>query len=120
MIDMTMLMTDPDFTRSFSVKRRAGSFVKGRYVSTEEVFSLVNPIMPSSPREIQLLPEGDRSSEAITIYTPTKLYVTSSSEGESRLSDLVLFGNKQYKVVSCLSWDKYGYYKVVAVDIGGV
>jgi hypothetical protein len=119
MIDLTTLMTDPDFTRNFIVKRRGGSFVDGRFVSSVATLIFKNPLMPSTAREVSLLPEGDRATEAITIYTTQQLYTTRADTQEG-LSDLVIFNGKSYKVVSSLPWDKYGYYKNVAVYIGGV
>jgi hypothetical protein len=126
MINLGELITDPDFMQSFSVYRTTGSFVKGAWVAAEpKEFEMKGVITPASPKEINQLPEGDRISGAISVYTRDRVYSTDSSATVSRrtgqgvISDKIIWKGEYYKVYALSDYSDYGFYNVVAARTKG-
>jgi hypothetical protein len=73
--------------------------------------------MPAGPREIQLLPENERTKEAITVYTLAAL--CTSDVASSDESDRVTWHGRQYKVIQVEDWvSQTGYARAIATRIG--
>lgn len=120
MINVAEMIVDPDFAQSYNVVRTVGSWVKGRFVQTEQVLSFVGPIIAANQKEINMLPEGDRVAGLMVFYTtadnPFKISRTDNEEG---LSDQPIWRGDRYKLLSVFSYDDYGYQKAIGHRIGG-
>jgi hypothetical protein len=99
-----------------------GYFGPGGYVSdtfapqgTDEI-TIQAMVSPTEPQDVQLLPEGDRTTSAITIFAKVPLLI--DREGPpSAEADIVLWSGLRYRVARLFDWSGYGYYEALAVQI---
>jgi hypothetical protein len=110
-INVAELLVDPDFVRSFTIKRPTGSFAnEGVYSVTYSDLSATGCVQPASPRELQLMPEGSRLGDVIAVWSNVEMRV---ADGKVE-SDVIVVDSKNYKVVKCEPWPESGYYKALA------
>ena len=65
---------DPSFMDEFVVLRRVqGVSAYGRTTVSTKQFTVIGVVVPSSPNDLQRLPEAQYMNKAITIYTQWKL-----------------------------------------------
>ena len=88
-----------------------GEYIDGEYVKAqEELIKIRANIQPSmASYRTQLLPQGDRNKEAISIYSNDWLYTSRSGTtgidgtSSSLNSDLVIYRGAKWEVVVALS-----------------
>lgn len=121
MINVVELLSDPDFAQTYSVFRPTGYWSRGRYVITgQEELKFFGPVLPSTMKEINTVPEGDRVTGMMTFYTPnTCLFKLSRDNSEEGMSDQVVWHNERYKIVQIFSYDDFGYQKAIGVRLSG-
>lgn len=103
-----------------------GHYVNGKWIAPDEVvptdelgneifYTMIASIQRMSAQETQALPEGQRSSEWIKIYTTTKLERT--IESEKLKGDVVIWNDREYEVMKVENWGetRMPHYKVLAV-----
>lgn len=89
----------------FTVTRPSGSYVAGRWVAgAASMFEITASIQPATPKELQRLPEGDRTTAVVAVWTSTEL----------QAHDLVAYGGGNYEVQALERWDLGGYFKALA------
>ena len=74
-------------------------------------------IQPMTPREIEKLPEGERSTEMIKIYTGTELKIAVVN---GLAADIITYNGNKYEVTGVEDWSKINgikHYKVRAMKI---
>jgi hypothetical protein len=115
--------------QTYTFRRFApGTYVKGVWVSGAEVvptdnegnaiaFSMVASIQRLTPNEMLALPEGQRTSEWIKIYTTTKLEKT--IEENKTKGDIVSYDGDEFEVIKIEDWTRspIPHYKVHAVRL---
>lgn len=117
MIEINEIIDDPDFAQTFTVYRSSGDFVNGRWVETTTEVSLEGVILPASAKELNQLPEADRLTGSISIYSKSQLYLTSNDE--QRTSDKILWKEQQWKLISVENYSDFGFYHAMAQRISG-
>lgn len=103
-----------DFAETYQVTRQtSGSIIDHRFQEgSSSTFSIEAALMPMKGRDIEALPEGDRTKESRKFYTTT--LVQTKEEGENpREGDLILIDGKYFEARTSEPWP--GFYKVVAV-----
>jgi len=81
--------------RSFSPGERVkGTWVEGQAVDT----SFKGTAQPASGKALELLPEGKRFSETITVFAPPSLDWTTADPVTQRNGDLVIWEGRRYEV----------------------
>jgi len=96
-MDMTELLADPDFAERFTVTRSQESADDhGRQQASPTTFPVVGVIQPASPEQVESLPEANRSSSTIAVYSPELL----TDGSETLAADLVAWEGQDYRVVS--------------------
>ena len=92
-----------------------GQYVDGEYVeSTPQEIKIRANIQPAmSSFRTQLLPEGDRNKEAITIYSNDWLYTTRSGTSlggvsNSAQNDIVIYRGAKWEVVVSRPYGNFG------------
>ena len=95
----------------FTVWRRAGAWSRGRLETSESPVYAVGVIQPAGADALEQLPEGDRESAAIAVYTATPGYAA----GQDRPADEIEWRGARYRVASVRRWDACGYIQAVAV-----
>jgi hypothetical protein len=103
-IDVSELLSDPDFVQDFTVIRYTRSMVNGRVVDTSGSFPAVGSIQPSSGATLRLLPEAERLGSFITVVTQTKLQPLTTTNAP----DVVQWHGNNFRVRTVNDWSDYG------------
>lgn len=119
MIDVSELITDPDFAAPYTVYRRTGKWVKGRFeVSEPEILNFYGAVQPASVREIQQLHIGDSEHGIMKFFTrkPNDIFITKefSESEEIQISDEIEFDGRIYKVLQVMPWHRGGWCRAFA------
>lgn len=117
MIDVSELMTDPDFAQPYSLRRTAA----GTYANEGEwqrgpltTLPRVGVIQPASQDDqIKFVPEGERGENAIRVWDAEEIYI---SDGAGQQSDIILFNGNTYRAAARRPWGGNGYFFVIAVE----
>lgn len=121
MINVAKAITDPKFSQKFKVFRKSGEWIRGRFEEIEKEISMIGVIAPSKPKEIEMIPEGDRVGGEITIHTTRKLYTTrlieSEIENNQGTSDVIEWQAERYKLYSVNDYSQYGYYQAIGMRL---
>lgn len=93
------------FRQTVSVQRLQGEHSVAGFEAqyTEEEMTAI--VMPASPSDVLLLPEGERFMPSIKIYTPEPL----------NIGDLVVYRGETYKIKTKVNWGDYGYHNSIGV-----
>jgi len=111
-IDVSELMSDPDFVRAFSIMRPTLTVAnEGVASSTYATTQLTGIVQPASDNELKLLPEGSRLSDVIAVWSHSEIR---AGDGSTIESDVILVDGKRYRVIKADPWPDAGYYKVLA------
>lgn len=120
MIDLSLALSTFAVPGGITVRQREpGTSVDGRYVEADpaETHGVQASVQPSPQEDLELLPEGARSSKAITIWTPFALRTAEQATG--RPADQVVYGGETYQVHHVRDWEVMaGYTRAVAVRVG--
>lgn len=108
------------FRKAFTIERQApGTFVNGKPVPGAITnMTIMATVQPLSGDEILLMPEGERKSQYVTIFTDTLLNAPSTSPVGFYADTILAFGQK-YKVLVVEPWqsDVINHYKCKAIKI---
>ena len=84
---MSLFKNMPLAKRSYSGFYEKGQWKKGELADT----NFMGTVQPASGRVMELLPEGKRGSETITVYAPINLEFT--------IGDIIVWEGSQYEVL---------------------
>jgi hypothetical protein len=106
------MMTDPDFVRGFSVRRPTLAVADEGVASySYETLNLQGIVQPARPNDLQLLPEGSRLKEIISVWCGCELF---AADGDATESDVITVDKKAYRVIKSEPWADNGYFRVFA------
>lgn len=84
-----------------------GDYVEGAYVAGEtETLTIEASVQPASGKELQRLPEGERTSDYLSVWTQTELF----GRQESKSPDRILVDGYTYEVALVNDWLSEGGY----------
>jgi hypothetical protein len=121
-INVSELLTDPDFTRTISRRRPTSSLAnEGEATNTYgTATSVVGAVQPAKLSDVQFLPEGARLSDTMAFFTAADV---SAGDGRSQLPDMLIDGTATYRVLHLEDFRNNGYVRVLAlrvpVEVGG-
>lgn len=105
LIDVTELLTDPDFTDHITILSRTSSVnTHGENQLTETSRAAVAVVEAGSGETLKRLPAGAVLTDYITVYTREHL-VADSPGG---YADVILWDGKRYLVQVVTSWTNWG------------
>lgn len=106
-IDVSELMTDPDFAGRYPV-RRSTSVVgeDGRARAQIADLDFVGSVQPASSSALKRLPDGAVLSGAIMVFT--KFILTEGSIDNALDADVVMFKGLPYTVMAVDDWSEWG------------
>jgi len=109
-------------TEQLTVERHeAGTWTDGRFVKgVQSEITIEASVQPLRGNEVKILPEHRRTSEAVKIYTSTKIRTT--DEKNQLPADVILHDNKRFEIHSVENWSigtDIPYYKIIAVKEDG-
>ena len=113
-IDVSELITDPDFCQTFTIyrtKRIADD--KGRAETVETSEQVTGVIQPVSGDDLDRLPEGDRGKQAVTVWIREKL----TTGDDANLPDEVEWRGTRYVVKQLRNWGDWGvgFYRAICI-----
>lgn len=119
MINVSRVINDPRVSQSFSIFRKKGYWDKGRFAQEEAKINMSGVISVAKPKDIEMIPEGDRVGGELSIYSTQEIFTTRkgdiSKEKDSGTSDELLWHGERYKIYSVSPYRDYGYYKAIAM-----
>ena len=121
MINISELITDPDFAQPNGIKitRSTVETVNHRQVETPVEITLAGIITVANETSDELLDEADRSKEQIHIFTNERLKLVGVDkvDGKQYAADIVKFNGANYIVRYCLDDAQYGFCRSTAVKL---
>jgi len=100
---------DTDTAEVVTVHRRApGSYVDGLWVpGAVTTFTTVASVQQPTMKQLQFLPEGERASDALMLYSKKKLFTVGVPTGQE--PDVVEYQGGRYHVIAIGNWSAYGH-----------
>ena len=101
-----------------TVKRYAASWHDGAYGRDEDnpiVLQVAALVTVAQPKDLQLVPEGDRITGAMKFLTNVELHATN---GES-ISDELEWRGARYKILTVTPDVDYGFYRSIGTRLDG-
>ena len=98
----------------FTVYRHPGEWVCGAFEAKEEKIDTIGIVQPAGKDALEQLPEGDRTRDAVAVFTETEL----NCGGSDRAADEIEWRGARYRVASVRRWDAFDYCQAVAVRAG--
>jgi hypothetical protein len=97
-----------------------GGQVDGRWVDDEDTAQdlvVKAAVQPAKPSEIRELPEGQRTSSALKLYSEVELFT--ADERAQKRADRVQYGGRQYDVKAVELIEGFGLkvYKSIAIEV---
>ncbi|NHI49143.1 hypothetical protein FDE94_15115 [Clostridium botulinum] len=117
MISVSRVILDPRFSESFKVYRKSGEWIKGRFIQDEKELDMNGVITPAKPKQIEMIPEGDRVGGEICIHAINKLYTTHSDDESEGTSDEIEWHDERYKLYSVGDLSQFGYYSAIGIRL---
>jgi len=122
MIDVSDLITDPDFAFPYIVVRRTGQWVNARFAVNDppERLAYYGAVQPASTNDLQQQGIGDSEHGVMKFFCrqPMDIYLTgdfNESKGGIQVSDEIEFRGMLYKVLKVSPWQHNGWTRAFAV-----
>lgn len=128
MINVAEIVADSDFAQYYTVHRITGNFVKGRFVSNQNVtLQYYGLVTTANEKEIIQVPEADRTTIMMCFYSTSDnpFYLTREasnskiSDTKEGISDQITWQNDRYKIVKIWPYLDYGYWKCIGNRLSG-
>jgi hypothetical protein len=123
MINLASIVSDPDFAQALTVTRsNGGSWQLGNWINNTESINWFGIVQPSTPEELEQVPEGDRVKGAMSFHSEQVIYETHTdgpTDPNAGISDLITWQNQIYRIVKVFPWEDFGYYKAIGVRKSG-
>jgi hypothetical protein len=97
---MILFPNIPLVKRSCAGERVKGSWVKGARTDTP----FMGDVQPASGKVLELLPEGKRNTETITVFAPIELDFTTADAETQRSGDIIVWEERLYEVQIIKKW----------------
>ncbi|ALQ96937.2 hypothetical protein B398_07050 [Xylella fastidiosa 32] len=110
MLKISALFGNPRFAQRVQVLRRQGQYLPDGTWQQEYVLDTMLAIIhPTTPDDLQLLPEGER-------HHPSKKIM---SQDQIDVGDVLLYQDTRWRITQLSNWSEYGYYHGIAVRHDG-
>jgi hypothetical protein len=118
-LDLSMVAAAPDLSSNFTVLRsNGGQWVNGIWVDSFTAIPMYGPVSIASPKDLEMIPEGDRPSSAMVFWTTQIVYETQGPtagvHGKGISSDMMQWNNLNYRILQVAERPMNGYYRAVA------
>lgn len=117
---LARVVNDMRMAQPFVISRDAGAWQAGVWVPNPQDVPSYGIIQPSTPEELEMLPEGDRVKGAFTFHSSNAIYHTGvNNDGVESTSDIIAWHGQNYRIVFVAPWQDFGYYKAIGVRMSG-
>lgn len=104
-LDVSELMTDPDFVDPIQIVRRYPTNNNFGQVSfTEETLETVGSVQPANFKTVQKLPESLRVADVSSFWV--KAVITASET--DKYPSILVFRGKRYQIQTLADWSNFG------------
>nr|DAR16756.1 MAG TPA: head closure knob [Caudoviricetes sp.] len=93
------------FRQQITVKKQSGTHSASGFDVRYETLQMIAIVIPTSPNDVLLLPEGERYLPSVKVYTQQQLSI----------GDLMEYRGETYKIKTSANWGDYGYYNNIGV-----
>ena len=84
-------------------------------LGSTSTFTITASVQPLNGRDLLRLPDGERTTERLKVYTPTQLF----TQGAGQAPDVITVAGINYQVETAEVWGPDGnYYKLIVRSIG--
>lgn len=106
---------DTDIAKPTTIERTStGGYIDGIYTpGTPSTFKALISNQQPSPKQLEVLPEGERSKD-VRLFISNKPLRTADDKDEV-LADVVISKGKRYKLVQAGDWNDYGHTTAMGV-----
>lgn len=113
MIDVSELMTDPELSRTLTVRRpRSGAFVnEGEFTASYDQDLVTGIVQSPKASDMEFLPEGTRIEDTISVWSAEELR---GADGVRQEPDVLLVDGLYYKIIASQPRPDGGYFKAFA------
>lgn len=120
MINLSGVIHSPMLSQTITIMRTSGTWENGGFIAgPPKKLNMTGIVTVASARELVKVPEGDRQSGAMKVLTTERLYVTGEINDASNCSDVLLWRGERYRIYSVSPDTDYGFYRSIAMRIGG-
>ena len=105
LINQSFRFQNSRFRQQITVKRLQGEHSADDFKAEYRDETITAIVIPASPNDVQLLPEGERYLPPIKIYTLDPL----------NIGDLVVYRGETYKIKTKANWGDYGYHNHLGI-----
>lgn len=118
MINLSRVLSSPMLSQTYNIYRNTGHFGIGGWIQdSETVIPTRGNMWPSTDREIEQVPEGDRIKGMHTFTSAVELRV--SNDQNSGTSDQIVWSGERYRLIQTLPFSDYGFHVAVGARIKG-
>lgn len=115
------MLSDPQFTDHFAVVARVQNVDNFGQISTTNTttHNVLGVVTPAKPGDLRRVPEMQRGTRTIVIFTKYLLNSAAMSGSTQRQPDLLLWNGDTFMVIEVLPWNRYGpaWVRVVATSV---
>lgn len=116
MINVGAVIRSGRLSQAITVERTTALWERGEFIrGAPEIYTLRGIITQAQPRDLQMVPEGDRVTGAISVLTNSVLYVTRADN----VSDVVIWHGNRYRVVNVKEDVDYGFFRSLCSRLDG-
>lgn len=116
MINTGLVNSSPALTQPFTVKRNTGQFGPGGYLANDPtIIPCWGTVSVATDKELAMVPEGDRVTEAMVFHSTTQFLVTNPSG----TSDVITWHGVDYRILFISDYSMTGSWKAIAVRKSG-
>lgn len=103
-----------------TVLRSQGVFVLGGWTDTKVTLNITGTIGVASPEDVDMEEDADWIRAARVLVTQYQLYRTHANGNQQPgTSDIVVYNNQQFRVMSVFPYSNRGFWKAVIVRMEG-
>lgn len=122
-LNVSRVINNPQFAQGYTVYRKTGQWVAGRFVEIENALNYYGTITAANVKDLNQVPEGDRVTGMMCFYSTQPIYVTRDDtdidSNEIGTSDEIEWRGERYRIVQILPEQDWGYYKAFGTRIKG-
>jgi hypothetical protein len=122
-LNVGRVVNNPRLAEAFVIQRfNASGFVRGGWQQGPPTpIAALGVISIAKSKDLEMLPEGDRNTEHIFVWSSTEMRGTNATTGapDGQTSDIILWQGGQYRVGNVWNYSTRGYYKALAKRLMG-
>lgn len=113
LMNVAKVIRNPRFSQQYSIFRKSGQWVNGRFTQTESEIKIKGVVTAPSSDDIIQVTEADRVTGVMCFHAAQEIFVT-RREGTS---DEILWRGTRYRIFRVVQWADYGYWKALGVSM---